>query len=121
MNRKRKIKGEFEMILELIVGLEMTKKMAEAETFERLASASTMDEKMLVAQETEKFVFEIADDIFVEDLPQDGIEAKDEFIKGLIEHNYRFFKLPNPFENGVTLEHVKARHGYGEEDEFFVN
>jgi hypothetical protein len=108
------------MLLELVVGLEMTKKMAEAETFERLENASTMDEKLMIAQETEKFVFEIANDIFVENLPQEGIEVKNEFIKGLIEHNYRFFRLPNPFENGVTLDQVKARNGYGEEDEFFL-
>ncbi|MDC3413947.1 hypothetical protein [Terrihalobacillus insolitus] len=108
-------------MLELIVGLEMTKKMAAADIMERVEKATTIGEKTLIVQETERFVFEIADEIFIENLPKEGIKVKDEFIKGLVEHNYRFFNIPNPFENGVTLDEIKARNGYAEEDEFFVN
>lgn len=107
----------------LAVGIEMVEKMEAAQTMERLARAKTIEEKKAVVRETEKFVFEIANDVFKPDevIGVEGVNAKDQFIKGIITHNYGYFGLENPFENGTTFEEVKIRNGYGlVQDEFFI-
>jgi hypothetical protein len=108
--------------LMLVVGIEMVEKMEEAQIMERVERAKTIEEKTAVVRETEKFVFEITNDVFKPDevIGVDGVQAKEEFIQGLIAHNYGFFGLENPFKNGTTFEDVKIRNGYGVPDEFFI-
>jgi hypothetical protein len=100
-------------ILALVVGVQMVEKMEEARTMERFMLATSSEQKVAIVQETERFVLEIADEVFKpeEVIGAEGVEAKNEFVEGLIAHNYRYFNLPNPFDYGVTLDEVKKRHG----------
>lgn len=100
----------------MAIGIEMFGKMVEANTIDRVAAATTTEEKATIVQETEKFAFEVIGGIFKPDseIGEDGVKAKELATKGLIEHQYNYFKLPNPFENGTTMEDVKARNQIGE-------
>lgn len=108
----------------LAVGIGMTEKMRDAQTIERFGEAETLEEKTAIVRETEKFCFEIADDIFKsdEEIGEEGIEQKLGFIEHLVTHQYHYFELDNPLENGTTFEEIRRRNGYlDEEDEFFTN
>ena len=96
-----------------LVSTELVKKMWDASLFERLEAVETDEAKAAIVQETERMVFEIVDEVFKpdEEIDEEGIEMKNYFIKGIIEHNYQFFKLPTPFEQGLTLDDVKERNG----------
>lgn len=97
----------------LAAGIEMVMRMKNADIYNRLAKAKNQSEKAAIVQETEKFAFEVADIIFRPDneIGLDGIQVKEDFIKTIIEHNYRYFNLPTPFEQGATMTEIKFRNG----------
>ena len=105
----------------LAIGVEMIKKMEKANTKERVEQAQTVEEKTAIVQETEKFVFEVGDDVFKsdEEIGEEGLKVKNEFFKEAVAFQYVFFELPNPFENGTTFNNVLARNGFQAEDEEF--
>src|SRR5690625_3908542 len=106
------------LILSVVVGSKMVEKMKEVQTMERFELAETFEEKVAIVQETEKFAYEVADEIFKpnEEIGADGIIAKDEFIQELVAHQYDFFELPMP-----SPEEVRSRHGYAGEEEISID
>lgn len=108
----------------LALGIEMVNKMKEARTMERVEAAATIEEKTEIVRETESMVFDVIDSLFKpeEEIGKDGIEAKEEIAKATIEHQYVYFKLPNPFEYGTTFEEIKLRNGRMDstDEEFFM-
>jgi hypothetical protein len=111
-------------LLMLAVGIGMVEKMEEAETMERLEKATSHEEKVAIVRETERFVFEIANDVFrpESEIGEDGVKAKQQFIEGIIGHNYRYFGMENPLDNGISFAELKIRNGFGEakDEEFFI-
>jgi hypothetical protein len=113
-----------ELIITAIAGKELFERMEKGDIFNRVENAETVSEKVAIIQETEKYAFEVANVIFKsdEEIGEEGVELKDEFIKATIEHNYHYFGLPTPFEQGVTMEEIKFRNGiYPQYDSFFVH
>lgn len=80
---------------------------------ERMNQAETLEEKKLIVRETETYAFKIADEVFKpdEEIGEEGIQVKKDFIKALICSNYQFFGLPTPFEEGETFEDIEFRSG----------
>lgn len=95
----------------LAAGIQMIEKFEEYEIRERISNAKTASEAKAIVQSTERFAFEIADEIFKEDLPQEGIEAKKHFILSLISANYDYFGFENPIVEGITFEDIQFRNG----------
>ena len=108
----------------LAIGIELTKKMKRVNLLERFEAANTLEAKTAIVQETEKMTLEVVNDIFKpeSEIGEEGVEVKDEVTKDIIEHNYEYFEIPSPFEQGLTLDDIKKRNGYGvvEADEFFA-
>ena len=102
-----------EIIFSVIVASMMMTKFHENKIIERMHQAETLEEKKLIVRETEPYAFEIADEVFKsdEEIGDDGIQVKEDFIKALICFNYQFFGLPTPFEEGETFEDIEFRSG----------
>ena len=100
-------------LVTLLVGMELVKRLDESSLFERVEAVDSLEAKTAIVQETEKMVFEVCDEFFKsnEEIDEEGKQVKDEYIKRVIEHNYRFFGLPTPFDLGVTFEEIKERNG----------
>lgn len=100
------------------INSEVEMALAVAGIFERAFQAKTEDEKRKIAIETDKITFKTVDRIFKPDEEirstkngEIGIKLKNKIIEAVLQHNYHFFELPNPFDEGLTLEDIKARCG----------
>ncbi|WP_033829083.1 hypothetical protein [Bacillus andreraoultii] len=112
------------LIITAVAGKELVERMEKGDIFNRIENAQSLSEKVAIVQETEKYAFEVAEVIFKpnDEIGEEGVQVKDEFVKATIEHNYHYFGLPTPFEQGVTMEEIKFRNGiYPQYDSFFVH
>lgn len=87
-----------ENLVMAIAGMEMVEKLKEIQFLERMEKAETEEEKIALVRETEKFGFEVVDEIFKsdEEIGEDGVEIKNDLIRSLVNHNYEYFDLPVP-------------------------
>lgn len=102
----------------LVIGVKLTEKMEKANIFERVKAAKTAEEKTAIIQETEKMAIEAINVVFKSDeeiatVDPKGLELKHEVLQSTIEYTYVYFGLESPFKNGVTLNDVLVRNGYG--------
>ncbi|WP_163530912.1 hypothetical protein [Halobacillus ihumii] len=97
----------------MVIGVQMEEKMTEKDVFNRVEAAETDSEKFDIVRETESDVFDVIGDVFKseDELPPEGIEAKDELTKAVLENQYEYFNLSTPFNNGDTLDTLKERNG----------
>ena len=98
-----------ESIALLVIGVKMTEKMDEKDIYERVEEARKVGKDITpIVQETEMMTVEVLDEIVKPDevLDEKDIVGKAKMYLELINHNYGFFEIDQPYNTDVSDEEV---------------